>query len=296
MRSMTGFGRAEGKVGSHQFIVEIKSVNHRYLDVRFRLPPSLSLFENTFSERLRNQFERGSFDVTIRHRLAPQGGIVATGTRYALDETALVSFLDVVKELKNKYGRVYEPTLENLISASRIVIPVEEFENPESLVEPVKQIFDQATAQLLEMRKNEGQKLKEVFRAGIAELTERVKRLEVLAPEQPKKVQEKLKTRIGQWGLSAPVDSQRLEWEVAFYAEKSDVSEELVRLHAHTKTFLELLEAKGSVGRRLDFLTQELNRETNTLSSKASILEMTQLAVEIKTSIEKLREQVQNVE
>lgn len=296
MRSMTGFGRAEGKVGSHLFIVEIKSVNHRFLDTRFRLPSSLNLFESSFAEKLRKHFERGSFDITIRHRLAPQGGVVATGTKYALDEPALESFLGTLKQLKQKAGIASEPSLDSLISTNRIIIAVEEMENPESLLEPVKAIFEEAANQVIQMRKTEGDKLKKVFKDGIKELVEKVKQLEKLAPEQPKRVQEKLKSRIAQWGMGTPVDPQRLEWEVAFYAEKSDVSEELVRLHAHAKAFLELIESSGSIGRRLDFLSQELNREINTLSSKASILEMTQLAVEIKTSIEKLREQVQNVE
>jgi uncharacterized protein (TIGR00255 family) len=296
MRSMTGFGRAEGRVGSQQFIVEIKSVNHRFLDTRFRLPSSLNLFESSFAEKLRKHFERGSFDVTIRHRLAPQGGVVATGTKYALDEPALASFLDAVRHLKQKSGISSDPTLESVLATNRVLIPVEELENPESLLEPVKAIFDQAAQQVMEMRKMEGTKLKTVFKEGIKDLVDKVKELEKLAPEQPKRVQEKLRGRIAQWGMGSPIDPQRLEWEVALYAEKSDVSEELVRLNAHAKAFLELLESSASVGRRLDFLSQELNREINTLSSKASILEMTQLAVEIKTSIEKLREQVQNVE
>ena len=147
-----------------------------------------------------------------------------------------------------------------------------------------------------EMREKEGLKTKAILKQGIGELLGFVQKLEKLAPEQPKRIQEKLKSRIQQWSLPGQVDPQRLELEVAFYSEKADVAEELARLTAHAKSFLDLLETKQGVGRRLDFLTQELNREVNTLSSKASILEMTQLAVEIKTTIEKLRERVQNVE
>lgn len=295
MRSMTGFGRAEGQVGAHQFIVEIKSVNHRFLDVRFRLPPSLSLFESSFHERLRAHFERGAFDVIIKHRLAPQGGMVATGTRFAVDETALQSFLDAVESLKKRKLNL-TPSLDSLLASSRIIVPVEETENSESLLEPVRALFDQAASQMKEMREKEGHRLQAVLKGGIGELVSAVQKIEKLAPEQPVKIAEKLRARIAQWNLPNPVDPQRLEWEVAFYAEKSDVSEELERLHIHAKSFLEMIAAKGAVGRRLDFLTQELNREANTLSSKAAILEMTQLAVEIKTCIEKLREQVQNVE
>lgn len=295
MRSMTGFGRAEGRVGSSQYTVEIKSVNHRFLDIRFRLPPSLTLFESAFSEKLRSHFERGSFDVTIKHRLAPLGGVVATGMKFAVDESALASFLDSVESLKKKNLKV-EVSLDSLVTAGRIIIPVEESESAENLVDPIKGIFDLAAAQMKEMREKEGIKTKEILKQGIAELLSFVQKLEKLAPEQPKRIQEKLKGRIQQWSLPGQVDPQRLELEVAFYSEKADVAEELTRLTAHAKAFLELLETKQGVGRRLDFLTQELNREVNTLSSKASILEMTQLAVEIKTCIEKLREQVQNVE
>lgn len=296
MRSMTGFGRAEGRVGSSQYTVEIKSVNHRFLDIRFRLPPSLTLFESAFSEKLRGHFERGSFDITIKHRLAPLGGVIATGMKFAVDESALASFLDSVESLKTKKNIKVEVSVDSLVSAGRIIIPLEEAENAESLVDPIKAIFDQAAAQMKEMREKEGLKTKEILKQGINELLGFVKKLEKLAPEQPKRIQEKLKSRIQQWSLPGQVDPQRLEMEVAFYSEKADVSEELTRLTAHAKSFLDLMETKQGVGRRLDFLTQELNREVNTLSSKASILEMTQLAVEIKTAIEKLREQVQNVE
>lgn len=292
---MTGFGRAEGRVGSSQFTVEIKSVNHRFIDARFRLPSAISLFESSFNETLRKRFERGSFDVTIKHKLTAQEGVVATGTKFALDESALQSFLDSLEALKKRSLKI-APSLEAMVATSKILIPVEESENPESVLAPVKGIFEQALSQLAEMRKKEGQSLRATLEQGIKDLSAAVTKIEAFAESQPKRIQEKLKARLAQWGLSSPVDPQRLEWEVAFYAEKADVSEELVRLKAHAQSFLELLKTNGPIGRRLDFLSQELNREINTLSSKASILEMTQVAVEIKTSIEKLREQVQNVE
>lgn len=297
MHSMTGFGRAEGRVDHHHFTVEIKSVNHRYLDVRYRLPTSLSLFESAFTERLRNHFERGAFEVSIKHRLAPTGGVITTGTRYAIDDSALQTLLAALKDLNDRHGINLPLTLESVLNSGRILIPVEaDNDGAESALEPVLAIFDHAATQMLAMRLNEGQKTKTVLLQGVAELDVAIKKLDEFAPLQPKRIAEKLAARIQQWQLTSQIDPQRLEWEVALYAEKADVSEELARLRAHTKSFIDILESKQAVGRKLDFLTQELNREVNTLSSKVSILEMTRIAVEIKTGIEKLREQVQNVE
>jgi uncharacterized protein (TIGR00255 family) len=293
---MTGFGRSEGQIGTSFFTVEIKSVNHRYLDTRFRLPVALGLYEIPLAERLRGGFERGSFEINVRQKLISAGATVPSGTRFVVDEMAARSLFDGCEWLGKKFGIESVPTLELFALANRVFLPVEEVQDTEGLLEAVKQIFDKALADLKKMRESEGRHLKLILQEGVKRLLEIVKELEVLAPEQPKKIQERLKTRIAQWNLATSVDAQRIELEVALYAERSDITEELDRLRTHANEFLALLDRPKGVGRKLDFLTQELHREINTVSSKASLVELTQAAVEAKTLIEKLREQVQNVE
>ncbi len=292
---MTGFGRAEGKVGSSHFTIEVKSVNHRYLETRFRLPASLSSCESQCSEILRAKFERGAFEINIKHRFAPTGGTLTAGTRFVVDEMAARTLLEgadwICKELKLSE----KPSLEFLASTNRVFVAVEENENAESLWAGVKPVYEQALSELSKMRDTEGGKLKKILKDGVDSLSQIVKRVVELAPEQPKRIQEKLKARVAQWAI-APADPQRLEMEIAFLAERADVTEELDRLKTHCAAFLTQLDASQSVGRKLDFLTQELHREVNTLGSKAALIEITQLTVEGKTAVEKLREQVQNVE
>jgi uncharacterized protein (TIGR00255 family) len=295
MQSMTGFGRAEGSVGASQFTVEVKSVNHRYLDARFRLPNSLSLFEPVLGERLRGMFERGSFEITIRHKVTPAGNTMASGTRFVVDKTALESLIQSLKWVEDNYDLNLKLSPELLAQTGRIFVPIDEPETPESLLSGVKPIFEQALTQMAVMRDTEGKKLKSILKDGINSLSQTVEKLASLAPEQPKRIEERLKARVAQWNLTS-VDPHRLEMEVALYAERADITEELDRLKTHANAFLKHLDSPRGVGRRLDFLTQEILREVNTLGAKATLIEMTQLTVEAKTAVEKLREQVQNVE
>ncbi len=292
---MTGFGRAEGKVGSSQFTIEVKSVNHRYLETRFRLPAALSSCENQCSEILRSRFERGAFEINIKHRYAPSGGTLTAGTRFIVDEMAARTLLEGAEWVRSELKLSDKPSLEFLAATNRVFIPVEEPEGAETLWAGVKPIYEQALNELSKMRDVEGTKLKKILKEGVDTLNKIVQALTLLAPEQPKRIQERLKSRVAQWAI-APSDPQRLEMEIAFLAERADVTEELDRLKTHCTAFLKHLDASQSVGRKLDFLTQELHREVNTLGAKAALIEMTQLTVEGKTAVEKLREQVQNVE
>jgi uncharacterized protein (TIGR00255 family) len=156
-------------------------------------------------------------------------------------------------------------------------------------------LFENALKALAAMREAEGKKLKTILKDGITSLAAVVERLSELAGQQPKKIEEKIKARIAQWNLTS-MDNQRLEMEIALYADRADITEEIDRLRTHAKAFLKQLDSPQGIGRRLDFLTQEILREVNTLGAKATLIEMTQLTVEAKTAVEKLREQVQNVE
>lgn len=296
MKSMTGFGRAEGMVGNIHFSVEVKSVNHRYLDVRFRLPGSFSQLEIALTDVLRGYCERGSVEVTLKPKLAGTQAVMAGSTRFVVDELAIKSFMEGVNWLHQKYQTDPIPSLEVLTATNRIFLPVEDALDGSTLLPQIQALLETALKELQKMRQTEGQRLKQILKEGADALLRLAGDLSKLAPEQPQRIKEKLTQRIEQFKLGAQADPQRLEWEVAFYADRSDITEEIDRLRTHAQEFLKLLESPKSVGRKLDFLAQELHREANTLGSKATQVELTRLCVETKTQIEKLREQVQNVE
>lgn len=296
MNSMTGFGRVEETLGSHRFSIEIKSVNHRFLDVRFRMPPSFSGWESDLTEEIRNFCERGSLDVSVRQKIvADQGNFTGT-TRYAVDDKALESFKRALVALESKTQQKWELTLSDLLRMDKIFVPVEDLDDKNLGLAEFLPVFKKALQDLLKMRQKEGAKLKSVLHDGIGEMQKHLEDIQALVPSQAAKIKEKLESRLAQWNLSSPIEPSRLEWEVALMAEKSDIKEEIDRLTAHFSAFLEALESKKPVGRKLDFLIQELNREVNTIASKTTLMEITQLTVRLKSNIEKLREQVQNVE
>ncbi|MCB0405329.1 MAG: YicC family protein [Bdellovibrionales bacterium] len=295
MNSMTGFGRAEAQIGSSQVTVEIKSVNHRFLDTRFRMPPFLSPYELRLTETLRSRFERGAFEISIRHKPIASGAGSVMSTRFVVDQEAAKSFKLALDWLQKEF-KTEPPSLDLFANSHRIVVAVEETEDLEEAFVAVEKVFQQALDGVAEMRASEGKKLSEILLGGLRTLSGIISELEKVAPLQPKQIADKLTKRLERWQLNTQIDSSRLEQEIALYAEKSDFTEELDRLRTHEKAFGALIAEPGSLGRRLDFLTQEFHREFNTLSSKAAAVEITRLALTGKSEIEKLRQQVQNVE
>lgn len=296
MNSMTGFGKAEGVVGASHFSIEVKSVNHRYLDVRYRLPPVFSLYEIQLGELIRSHCERGSFELGIKQKPLGTGGSVSGSTRFVVDETAAKSLADACARLHELYGTEKSPTLEMLALTNRVFLPIEESVDADTLFGGLRDLVEKALKNLRDMRRNEGARLKQVLATGVKELADIGEKIATLAPEHPKRIAEKLNQKISQWNLSTAPDAQRLEWEIAFFADRADITEEIQRLRIHAKEFEKLIEEKKPIGRKLDFLTQELHREVNTMGAKSGLVEITRLTLEAKTLIEKLREQVQNVE
>ncbi len=294
MRSMTGFGRSEGAIGGQRFTFEMKAVNHRYLDLRFRLPSGFTAFEPRLTDLLKEKFERGSVDAVLRQ--APLASGAVAGTRLQADEMAAQTFVEACQHLSKKLNLTLTPTIEAMVATNRIFVPVDEAQDDTSHWEALKKLALTASQGVATMRQSEGQKLAEVLRTGAKEVAELAVQCLRVAADHPRLVREKLQARIAQWGMTGPSDAQRLEWEIAYFAERSDITEEIDRLKSHAQAFEALLDDKGSVGRKLDFLTQEMHREVNTMGAKAASLELTRLTVDGKQKIEKLREQAQNVE
>lgn len=296
MQSMTGFGRSEQVIGAYQYSVEVRSVNHRYLDLRFRLPPALQAHESTFAEAVRACVQRGSIDVSIRQKIVAQEKAVEGGTRFVVDQRAAASYLEACQWLHQKYQLSAVPSLEAIQSTGKVILAVEDSLESAPLPPELRGLVDAALAALVGERRREGAQTQASLKQTVEALKALAGQWKTLADGHPEKIRERLTKKIQQWNLGGTADPQRLELEIAFFADRADISEEIQRFEAHLEEFSKLLSLKVPVGRKLDFLTQELHRETNTVASKADDLSLSRLAVEAKTAIEKLREQVQNVE
>lgn len=300
MKSMTGFGRSEITIGSQQVSFEVKSVNHRFLDIRVRLPPQFSNWEVPLCEKVKGMFERGSFDVFVRVRWQPGEYTIAGNTRFIVDKNALESFKAASSSLSSQVSISDSLNLSDILRTGKIIIPVEDTPEENLNVAAVLPAWQLALQQLLQMREREGNVLKITLVNYLLEMEAGLKQLEGLAPLQKEKIREKWSSRMAQWKIEAPSESSwephRLEWEIALLTEKADITEEIDRFSTHIAAAREAFESKVAQGRKIDFLIQEMHREVNTIASKAQLMEITQLTVVLKSSIEKLREQIQNVE
>ena len=292
MRSMTGFGRSEAGATT-ACVVEVKSVNGRFLDVRVRLPPGLAAAEPRVQELVRATVQRGSLDISVRFRTLASIGTSST----TVDVAAAKELAKRCAELSDALGTPIVPTVDFLWASGRVFLAREEDADPNQMV-ALETAVKEALAAMVRARTEEGARLRTALTEEIDRIDALVKVIGPLAALQPARAKERLDERLARWGseLREKADPQRLELELALFADRSDVSEELVRLDAHLSAYREQLAAGDAVGRRLDFLTQELHREANTLGTKAATAELSTAVVDLKASIERLREQVQNVE
>lgn len=285
--SMTAFARAELAQGSLMLSWEIRSVNHRYLETQFRMPDALRFLEFTLRERLQKQLKRGKVDCTLKAEQQgdPQG--------LAVNQSALDQVLTALTALR---ARVPDMGAVDPLELLRWpgVLGDSVSLNTEGTVNCITDLFDSALVELIAHRGREGAKLEETISTRLTEIDSTAEELVSLTASMPNLVQEKLHKRLAE--LRAKLDEARLEQEVALLAQRADVAEELDRLRIHVDEARNNLSGPGPHGRRLDFLTQELNREANTLGAKSVTAQTSQRAVDLKVIIEQIREQVQNIE
>ena len=293
VRSMTGFGRAEASGESIAVTVEARSVNHRHLDVALRMPRPLAALELDARRLVQSRLERGRVDVNVQ--LTPLGG--AAMQRVQVDGALAREYVALARALAIELGLDGAPNLAWVLEQPGVV----RLEEPEP-VEPavpwplLAEALGRALDELVARRTAEGDRLAEALRTLYAELTTTVELIAARAPATTARRGERLRERLRALLAETTVDESRLVTEAAIWADKSDVTEELARLRAHLAEFTLLLDKGGPVGRPLDFLIQELNREVNTVASKGDDLEMSQAALTAKGVLEKIREQVQNLE
>jgi uncharacterized protein (TIGR00255 family) len=292
LNSMTGFGRGEHITPSGRYLCELQSVNHRYLEVRSRLPRRLAGLDLLIQRAVQGRFARGRIDVTLTEEL-PDG----EPRRLRLNRTLALEYLSAFKALQAELGLPGEVTLEFLCS-QRDLFEVEgdEAGSPEADWPGVHAALEQAMNGLAEMRRDEGRSLEAVLLGHLDLVEGTLLTIIARAPEVVRSYKNRLEIRLQRLLEGKTVDPGRLEQEVALLADRSDIAEEVARLTSHLRQFRESIGQQGPHGRRSEFLLQEMQREANTIGAKANDAKISQDVIALKSILEQLREQVQNVE
>ena len=293
VKSMTGFGRGEFNDGKRNIVVEIKSVNHRYCEIQVRMPRRYSFAEDAIKNTIKKYVNRGKFDVSMTVEYIAESDI-----RVDLNRPLVQQYIDNMNVLRDEYGVNGDITLELISGMPEVLKQVSDVENEDEIRENIIKATEAAAANLVKMREVEGEKLAKdlVERADIIKAM--VDDISVKAAALPGIYKDKLKARIDDLldGV-AEITEERLAQEVALFADKADITEEITRLRSHMDQMKSIIsESTGADGKKLDFLVQEMNREANTIGSKANDLGITEIMLKIKSEVEKIREQVQNIE
>ncbi|WP_445360834.1 YicC/YloC family endoribonuclease [Microbulbifer sp. EKSA005] len=286
VRSMTAFGRAEANYANGTAIWELRSVNHRYLEPHFRLPEAARSLETQLRDTLRKTLSRGKIELTLSLKTNS-----AEGTGLEINQPLAQALIHAAKQVAG--GEDVQPLNPLQILQWPGVISEPEADTDQQSA-TILEAFREALGQLRANREREGAELAKFIEARLKGIEEQVAKVRELLPQILEAQRDKLRSRLEE--LQVELDKDRLEQEIVLLAQKADVDEELDRLSAHTSETRRVLAGGGSIGRRLDFLMQEFNREANTLSSKSVVTDTTQAAVELKVLIEQMREQVQNIE
>ncbi len=288
---MTGFGSGRAALGSEDLSVELRSVNGKFCEVKARLPRELLALETAAVRRVKERLARGGIDLSVR-RGAAGGSDLAP----RIDEELAARYVASFRGLRDRLGLTGDVSLADVLGADGVVSLEERTPDLDAAGEALAQALDQALERLVAMREQEGRALRDDLAARLETIASLAKRVAEEAPISVQQHHDRITQRVQELTGGIPVDPQRLAQEIALLAERSDVAEELTRLDSHLAQFRQLLEATEPAGRRMDFLVQEMNREVNTVASKAQWAPIAALAVELKAEIERIREQVQNVE
>lgn len=291
LRSMTGFGRGEFRGEGKEFIVEMKTVNHRYSDVYIKIPRQISFLEERTRELVGKTLSRGKIDVYISFEDYGEDNKTVL-----LDEPLARAYIQAVELLRDKYALKDDISV-SLVSRFPDIMRIEKSEaDEEALWAMLKNALENALNSLISMRENEGKELKKSILDKLSLTEGFIKDIALRAPDVVKEYKIKLENRIKEMLEQQVIDENRIATEVALFADRCGIDEEIVRFGSHINQFAAALKMDQPVGRKLDFLMQEMNREVNTIGSKANDLSITKNVVEIKSELEKIREQIQNIE
>ena len=291
VKSMTGFGRREISDAARKITVELKSVNHRYLDINIKMPKKLSFFEASMRTLIKEYTERGKLDVFVTYE-------DYTDQNYSLkyNRNIAAAYFNYIRDMAEEFGLENDLTVSRLSRYPEVFSLEEQGVDDEELWKEIEKAFRGALQEFSEARVKEGENLKKDLTGKLTEMSSHVSYIEERAPEIIEEYKNRLFERVKELMADASVEESRILAEVTIFADKICVDEELVRLKSHIEAMLSALNNGGSLGRKLDFIAQEMNREANTILSKANDLATSEHAIELKTCIEKVREQIQNIE
>lgn len=291
IKSMTGFGRCEIAEADRKFTVEMKGVNHRYLDVNIRMPKKLNFFESAIRNLLKQYVQRGKIDIFIGYEDMTESQMTLKYNQ-KLAEEYMASF----KQMKEQFGLDNDVRVSTLARCPEVLTMEEQSVDEEELWSGLEKAMKGACEQFVQTKTTEGENLKKDIIGKLDGMLEVVARVEERSPQIVAEYREKLETKVKELLGDTQIDEGRIAAEVVIFSDKICTDEEVVRLKSHIKHMKETLEQTEGIGRKLDFIAQEMNREANTILSKANDLEVSNYAIDLKTEIEKIREQIQNIE
>ncbi|MBI5250809.1 MAG: YicC family protein [Desulfomonile tiedjei] len=291
IKSMTGFGRGRSGIGEVEVVTEIRAVNHRFLDVSVKLPKAYNCFEPQVRKIVSEIIHRGKFDVMVT-RVAGKSGLIEV----ALDEPLAAAYYGCLTGLKDKFGLSGDITVSDMLTLKDIIVPAEKEDQIEREWPLIEESLRNAIESLDQMRRAEGAALWNDIVKRLTSIRENVSLIAPLVDQVVASAKERLERRVKELSGGLDLDSDRLAQEVALIADRADVTEELTRLKSHVEQFINFFTEGSPLGRKLDFLLQEINREVNTLGSKSASTEIASHVVFMKSELEKIREQTQNIE
>ncbi len=291
IKSMTGFGRCEVQEAERKITVEMKSVNHRYLDVSIKMPKKLNFFEAAIRSELKNYIQRGKVDIFISYEDFTESNVCVKYNRELAAE-----YLGYLNQMAEDFSLENDVKVFGLSRYPEVFTMEEQSIDEKKLWELLKQALEGAAKGFVETRITEGAHLRDDLLEKLDGMLSHVDFITARFPQIVAEYRQKLEDKVKELLSDVNIDENRLLMEVTIFADRVCVDEELVRLKSHIETTKETLKAGGSIGRKLDFIAQEMNRESNTILSKSNDLEISGHAIELKTEIEKVREQIQNIE
>lgn len=291
LKSMTGYGRSQQIIDGRDILVEIKSVNHRYFEYNARVPRAYAYLEEKMKGLLNQSVSRGKIDVNISVYTTE-----GTDAQVEINRELAKGYVNALRSIKDELSLTDNLSLSSISRFSDVFLVTKKIEDEEVIWNTVKKVAQEALDSFIAMRIVEGERMFKDVKSRLIKLNEYVEEIEVLAPKTVSDYKEKLYNKIKEVLETKNIDEQRVLTEVAIFSEKIAVDEETVRLKSHLKQFNSLIESKEPIGRKLDFLVQEINREVNTIGSKCQDIAVTAIVVEMKSEIEKIREQIQNIE
>ena len=291
IKSMTGFGRSEIVKGNRKISVEIKSVNHRYLEAGIKMPKKLNVFESRMRDLLKKYATRGKIDIFINYEDDSESQVNLKFNQNIADE-----YMAIFNNMSEKYNLKNDMTVGGLARFPEVITMDEVQEDEEELWHFIEEAMKAALEQFVNTRILEGENLKKDLLGKLDHMEELVAFVEKRSPEIMKEYRSKLESKVKELLGDTTIDESRIATEVIIYADKICVDEETVRLRSHIEHARKCLNEDGGIGRKMDFIAQEMNREANTTLSKANDIEISNAAIDLKTEIEKVREQIQNIE